>query len=71
LVNAANGYIQLIRGHINKEDRVLFNMADQAVTGRDCDKLCDAYGVVCQRRFEGMSKDDLEALAESLLGKYG
>jgi len=71
LVNAANGYVQLIRGHINKEDRVLFNMADQAVTGRDCDKLCDAYGVVCQRRFEGMSKDDLEALAESLLGKYG
>jgi len=26
--NAARAYIQLLRGHINKEDNVLFNMAD-------------------------------------------
>jgi len=71
LVNAARGYIRLIRGHINKEDNVLFNMADQAVVGSACDKLCAAYGVVCQRRFEGMTKEDLEGLARELMEQYG
>jgi hemerythrin-like domain-containing protein len=71
LVNAARGYIRLIRGHINKEDNVLFNMADQVVVGSACRKLCDAYGVVCQRRFEGKTKEELEALAEGLVERYG
>ena len=71
LVNAANGYIQLIRAHILKEDNVLFNMADQALTGTVCDKLCEAYGVVCQGRFEGHSKEELQALAEGLVERYG
>jgi hemerythrin-like domain-containing protein len=71
LVNAARGYVQLIRGHINKEDNVLFNMADQLVTGPACNGLCESYEEVCQRRFEGRSKDDLEALALRILEKYG
>ena len=71
LVNSARGYIRLIRGHIHKEDNVLFNMADQAVVGPACRKLCDAYDVVCQRRFEGMTKEELEEMAEGLLEKYG
>ncbi len=71
LVNAARGYIKLIRGHITKEDNVLFNMADQAVTGPACQKLCEAYDVVCQRRFEGMTKGELEELARGLIEKYG
>ena len=71
LVNSARGYINLIRGHINKEDNVLFTMADQVVTGSACQKLCDAYGVVCQRRFEGMTKEELEEMATRLLETYG
>jgi len=71
LVNAARGYINLIRAHINKEDKVLFNMADQMVRGPACRSLCDAYGVVCQRRFEGMTKKELESLASGLVEKYG
>jgi len=71
LVNSARGYVNLIRAHINKEDNVLFNMADQMVTGPACRNLCDAYGVVCQRRFEGMTKEDLEALASGLLERFG
>jgi len=70
LVNSARGYVKLIRGHINKEDNVLFNMADQIVTGRACESLCHAFGVVCQRRFEGVSKEELEGLALDLMGKY-
>ena len=71
LINAGRGYIQLIRAHIMKEDNVLFNMADQLVTGGDCDKLCQKYGVVCQRIFEGRTKGQLEAPATGLLEKYG
>lgn len=66
LRNAASGYIHLIRGHINKEDHVLFEMADQAVRGPACQRLCDEYGLVCQRVFEGRTKEQLEALARSL-----
>jgi hemerythrin-like domain-containing protein len=71
LVNAARGYINLIRAHISKEDNVLFNMADGMVTGPACRRLCEAYDVVCQRRFEGKTKEELEALAASLLEEYG
>ena len=71
LVNAARGYIKLIRGHIQKEDHVLFNMADQVVTGGACDRLCEKYGVVCRGTFEGKTKEDLQALAERLLERFG
>ena len=47
------GFIDLIRGHVYKENNILFNMADQLITGPACSTLCGAYGVACQRRFEG------------------
>jgi hemerythrin-like domain-containing protein len=71
LVNSARGYVKLIRGHINKEDNVLFHMADQVVVGSACQKLCASYDVVCQRRFEGMTKEELQGLAKGLLDRYG
>ena len=66
LRSAATGYVHLIRGHINKEDHVLFEMADQAVQGPACQRLCDEYGLVCQRVFEGRTKEELEELAANL-----
>lgn len=71
LRNAARGYMNLIRGHIAKEDQILFNMADQMVVGPARHSLCAAYGVVCQRRFEGHSKEELEGLAAGLTERYG
>jgi hemerythrin-like domain-containing protein len=71
LKNAAQGYVQLIRAHIMKEDHVLFNMADHVVRGSACQSLCLAYGAVCARRFEGHSKDELAALAESITEQAG
>jgi hemerythrin-like domain-containing protein len=56
------GYVNLIRGHIQKEDHVLFQMADQAVRGPSCRSLCTAYGAVCARRFEGHTKEQLQEL---------
>jgi len=62
LLNAAMGYVNLIRGHIQKEDHVLFQMADQAVRGPACKSLCAAYGAVCARHFEGHTKEQLQEL---------
>jgi hemerythrin-like domain-containing protein len=66
LRNAATGYVNLIRGHIVKEDNVLFAMADQAVRGPTCRSLCAAYGAVCARRFEGHTKEQLQQLGERI-----
>jgi hemerythrin-like domain-containing protein len=70
LVNSGRGYIELIRAHIHKEDNVLFNFADQLVTGGACDQLCRDYGVVCRGVFEGKTKRELESLAENLVMRF-
>ena len=71
LEGAARGYIDLIREHILKEDRILFEMADHAVRGPACDRLCGGYGAVCARRFEGHSKEELQTLAFSICRRAG
>lgn len=71
LENAARGYIELIRGHIMKEDQVLFEMADQAVRGPACERLCGAYGEVCARSFDGRTKEELRELAVSIERRAG
>ena len=71
LQSGARGYIDLIRGHILKEDRILFEMADQAVRGSACERLCGGYGAVCARRFEGHSKEELQALAGRITERAG
>lgn len=70
LVRAGFGYIELIRGHILKEDNVLFNMADQMIEEPTCRSLCAAYEGVCQQRFEGCTVAELEEILERLVGKY-
>ena len=66
LRHAAVGYVNLIRAHIQKEDNVLFAMADQTVRGPACRSLCSAYGAVCARRFEGHTKEQLQELGERI-----
>ncbi len=70
LQRAALEYVELIRMHILKEDNMLFAMADTTLQGPACRQLCDAYGVVCQRKFEGCTKAQLETLAEELEARY-
>jgi len=68
LENAGRGYVELIRGHIGKEDHVLFDMADQLVEGSRRSRLCTAYEGTCAHRFEGCTKRELEALGREILG---
>jgi len=70
LRNAGHGYIDLIRGHINKEDNVLFNVADQMIDAPACRSLCTAYDGVCQRRFDGCTVAELEAILARLVEAY-
>lgn len=70
LMTSGRGYIDLIRGHILKEDNVLFEMADNMVTGPACERLCDAYDSACGREFDGCTKAQLEGIAADLLGRF-
>ena len=70
LVRAGRGYVALIRGHIMKEDHILFNMADQLIDAPACRSLCAAYDGVCQRRFDGCTVAELESILARLVEKY-
>jgi hemerythrin-like domain-containing protein len=62
LADAGRSYIHLIREHIMKEDQVLFEMADGMIDGPACRRLCAAYDHVCQRKFDGSTVAELEAI---------
>jgi hemerythrin-like domain-containing protein len=65
--DAARGYVELIRGHIDKENTILFEMADSLIVGDDCRALRDRYVEVDQELFEGRSKPELEQMAADLV----
>ena len=67
LERAGRDYVGLIRGHILKEDNVLFGMADQLVAGTACTKLCAAYDATADHTFEGCTKAELEALGREIV----
>ncbi len=66
---AAMDYVDLIRGHIAKEDGVLFDHADHVLGAPACERLCAGYDVVCARRFDGCTKTQLEGLAEMIISR--
>jgi hemerythrin-like domain-containing protein len=66
----ASAYIEFIRGHVEREDDGLFEVADHRIEGPACAALCDAYETVCQRRFEGLSVAQLERMADELIQAY-
>lgn len=63
---AALNYIGLLRQHINKEDGILFNMADRVITGQDQRTLCDQFCQVGCQSFGGKTRQQLEQLANDL-----
>lgn len=65
--DAARAYVDLIVDHITREDGILFDMADNMITGSACATLCSKYDEVCASKFEGKTKEDLERLAAEIL----
>jgi len=70
LADAGASYVNLIRDHILKENHVLFDMADRMIDASACRSLCAAYDGVCQRRFDGCTVAELEAIVARLVEKY-
>ncbi len=67
LVSAGRNYIDLLRQHIDKEDNVLFMMADRVVDESACAALCGEYAHVCSKQFDGQTKQQLRELADALI----
>lgn len=67
----ALAYVDLIRAHIAREDGVLFEIADQAIRGPQCRRLCDAYEQADACEFESRTKPGLEDLAERIAARSG
>lgn len=70
LGRAARDYVELLRGHILKENEVLFDMADMMIVGPACTQLCEAYGTTCLGHLDGHTREELEALAGALVERY-
>ena len=67
LANAAAEFIELITAHIDKENNILFNIADQLIKGPACDNLCAAYDELAEQRFEGHTRQDLVDIARAII----
>jgi hemerythrin-like domain-containing protein len=67
LVAAGRAFIDLLRQHIEKENNILFMMADRVVDESSCARLCGEYAHVCGRQFDGRTKQQLRELADELI----
>lgn len=70
LDQSARDYVALLRGHIMKEDGVLFEMADRLIAGPACHEICERYHTACLEKLEGRTRLELEELAASLLERF-
>lgn len=70
-VQSAQGYIQLLRAHILKEDRILFPMADRMLTDEDQDRLRSAFHSVEAEHMGEGTHDKYLRIIEGLADKFG
>ena len=69
-VASARHYIDLLRKHIQKEDRCLFPMARQALGRAELDQLADEFATIDREAAAAVAADYPE-LADRLAEKYG
>ncbi len=67
MVAAGRAFIDLLRQHIEKENNILFMMADRVVDESSCARLCGEYAHVCSKQFDGQTKQQLRELADELI----
>jgi hemerythrin-like domain-containing protein len=70
-VAAAQGYIALLRQHIEKEDHCLFSMADRAFTAADQQQLLVAFEIVEREHLGAGTHEKYLQVAQELAGRYG
>src|SRR5262245_54472892 len=70
LLASADGFVPLLRQHILKEDRVLYPMALQVLTGPELDAMNGEFEAFEARLRGDGSYDRLQALAERLTARF-
>jgi len=65
-LRAARQYVDLLTGHIFKEDNVLFSMGDRVMGKDDQKALADQFCTVNCRAFEGRRREQLQQIADQL-----
>ena len=66
LVQAVHDYVNLLRAHIQKEDRILFNLADQVLSPEDQRELVEACERVEQEEMGPGEHERYHAMIEQL-----
>ena len=59
-------YSELLTNHIYKEDNILFNMGEHAMTDDDRQELCSKFCEAGCKTFGGKKREELEAVADEL-----
>ncbi len=67
----ANGYVNLLRAHIHKEDHILFPMADRALSPEDQDRLMVQFDKVEAEEMGAGTHDSFLQMAKQLAQRYG
>lgn len=70
-LGAAHGFINLLRQHIQKENQILFPMAEQALTETDKGKLLEAFARVNNEEIGEAERQRLMQVAASLAERFG
>jgi hemerythrin-like domain-containing protein len=70
-LGAAHGFINLLRQHINKENQILFPMAEQALTEADKERLLEAFARVNNEEIGEAERQRLMQVAASLAERCG
>jgi hemerythrin-like domain-containing protein len=60
-------YSEMISAHIDKENNILFDMADSMIEGPELDGLLRSYEELATQEIEGHHLSDLDALAQKIL----
>ncbi len=67
---AAHGYVELLRNHIDKENNILYVMGNRVMTDDDQQSLCARFCEVACRSFGGKKKEQLERMADELEAQW-
>lgn len=67
---AARGYVQVLSSHINKENNVLFVMAEQHLSPEEHARLAEGFEKIEQERIGPGVHESFHALLDELSAKY-
>ena len=64
---AARGYVELLKGHIYKEDNILFRLADSCFTDEDQRTVAEGFDAVETEEMGAGAHERFHAMAEELI----